>query len=147
MNWIIVAILAPLMFVIYQILSKLLPRDVSLFLVNAYASLAGAFIMLLIHFIVATNKSIYLTTKTFALTIAIGAFICFGNFFIIKGLSIAPQSSFSAIVYPLLVVYATIAGFLIWHEKINSLQFLGILLSVVGIILVFYSKDSIQIVK
>ena len=148
MSWIPFAILVPLMFVIYQGVSKLLPNNISVFLVNAYASLVGAIIMFIIYFTTSSNKSIYLNSKNLTLAILIGIFIVFGNFFIIKVYSLgAPQSLFSTIVYTLLVVFGTIAGVLVWQEKINIWQFVGILLSIAGIILVFYFKDSSQVIK
>jgi len=148
MNWIIFAALAPLMFVIYQGISKLLPDNISVFLVNAYASLVGAIIMFVIYFTTSNDKSLYLNSKNFTLAVLIGIFIVFGNFFIIKAYSLgAPQSLFSTIVYTLLVVFGTIAGALVWQEKINIWQFIGILLSIAGIILVFYFKDSSQVIK
>ena len=148
MNWIIFAALAPLMFVIYQGISKLLPDNISVFLVNAYASLVGAIIMFVIYFTTSNDKSLYLNSKNFTLAVLIGIFIVFGNFFIIKAYSLgAPQSLFSTIVYTLLVVFGTIAGVLVWQEKINIWQFVGILLSIAGIILVFYFKDSSQVIK
>ena len=148
MSWIPFAILVPLMFVIYQGVSKLLPNTISVFLVNAYASLVGAIIMFVIYFTTSNDKSLYLNSKNFTLAVLIGIFIVFGNFFIIKAYSLgAPQSLFSTIVYTLLVVFGTIAGVLVWHEKINIWQFVGILLSIAGIILVFYFKDGPQMIK
>lgn len=141
MNWIILATLAPLMFVIYQALAKLLPQGISVFLVNAYASIIGALTMLIIHLFIHTPKTIYLSSKQILLAIGIGLFISFGNFFIIKAYSLgAPQSTFSAIMYPLLIVYAFIFGILIWHEKMNTNQILGSVLVVIGIIMILGFK-------
>ena len=105
-------------------------------------------LMFVIYFTTSNDKSLYLNSKNFTLAVLIGIFIVFGNFFIIKAYSLgAPQSLFSTIVYTLLVVFGTIAGVLVWHEKINIWQFVGILLSIAGIILVFYFKDSSQVIK
>ncbi len=143
MFWIIFAVLAPVMFVIYQALSKLLPPGTSIFLINAYASIVGVVLMGILHLIFSANKSVQITSRQLYLAIGIGLFISFGNFFIIKAYSLgAPQASFSAIMYPLLIIFAAITGVFIWHEKINIFQFIGILLSVAGIVMVFYFKNS-----
>lgn len=148
MSWAILAIIAPIVFVIYHIISKFLPSGISIFLVNAYAFIFGALLMFMAHFLVSEDKSPYLTSKNLIFALSIGACLSFGNFLIIKAFSLgAPQSSFSAIMYPLLITYSLIAGIFIWHEKINVPQFVGILFAIIGIILIFYFKDSSQLIK
>ncbi len=148
MTWIILAILGALMFATYQGFSKLLSKDISIFLVTAYASLAGAIIMIIFHFFTSVNKSLYLNSKNFLLASFIGIIIALGNFFVIKAYSIgALQSTFSSVMYPLVIIFGVLAGVLFWHEKINLWQLLGILLSVVGIVLVFYFKDSSELIN
>ncbi len=148
MTWTTFAILAPIMFVVYQALSKLLPAGTSTFLINAYASIVGAILMFAAHLFISTNKSFALTPKQTYLAILIGLFICLGNFFIIKAYSLgAPQAAFSAIMYPLLIILATLIGIFVWHEKLNVFQMIGIVLSVVGIVMVFYFKNSPQLIK
>jgi drug/metabolite transporter (DMT)-like permease len=148
MNWIIFAAIAPLMLVFFQMLSKLLPQGVSVFLVTAYSALSSAIVMFVAHFIFSSSKSISLTSKSAYLSIVIGVFLALANFFVIKAYSLgAPQASFSAIMYSLLIIYATFAGVLVWHEKVNAMQLLGILMSVAGIILVLYFKNNHTLLK
>lgn len=73
-DWKILAVSAPLFFVIYQALAKLLPKDVSVFLVNAYASLIGFAIMLALHFFTSSNKSLLLNMKYLPLAIGRGTY-------------------------------------------------------------------------
>ncbi len=141
MDWKLIAILAPTFFVAYQALSKLLPRDVSTFLVNAYASLIGAVVMLAMHLLFSANKSLALTSKYLSIALGIGLLISGGNYMIIKAYSLgAPQTLFTAVFYPALIIYATLVGLLIWHEKLNIAQGAGITLSLIGILMIFYYK-------
>lgn len=135
------AIGAPLLFVTYQSISKLLPADVSAFLVNAYASAIGAIVMLMLYFFTSTEHSFALNSKTLSLAIGIGILVSVGNAAIIKAYGLgAPQSSFTTIFYPLLIVYAIGFGLLFWHERMNWYQVLGTVLSVVGVFLIVYFK-------
>ncbi len=66
-DWKILAIATPLLFVTYQTLSKFLPKDVSVFLVNAYASFIGFLIMLALHLLTSSDKSlIYVPSSWYA---------------------------------------------------------------------------------
>lgn len=141
MNWQVIAIVAPLFFVAYQALSKLLPKDTSVFLLNMYASLMGAGVMLLLYLISSDSRSLTISPKHLPLILGIGALIALGNAAIIKAYGIgAPQSGFTALFYPLLIVYGVIVGFLIWREKITLLQTLGVALILAGIFLVTMLK-------
>lgn len=141
MNWQTLAVAVPLIFVAYQSLSRLLPKTTSIFLINAYASLAGLLIMLVLHLLLSPNKSIELTSKDLMLAIGIGTLIGLGNFGIIKAYNLgAPQSIFTPIFYIALIIYGVFVGFLVWHERINFIQIFGVFLSVVGILLVVYFK-------
>ena len=140
MDWKILAISAPLFFVTYQTLSKLLPKDTSSFLVNAYASLAGLIAMLLLHWLTVPNKSIALPQRSLIIALTMGTLIALGNYGIIKAYSLgAPQSIFSPLFYVITIVYGIIFGLLLWHEQLNLIQLLGATLSVIGIILIIYS--------
>jgi drug/metabolite transporter (DMT)-like permease len=142
-NWQILTIVAPLFFVLYQALSKLLPKGTSVFLVTAYASLTGALVMLALHLLLSPSKSILLTARTFWLSLGIGTLIVLGNLTIIRIFSLgAPNSGFAAIFNPLYVVYGLIIGLLVWHEKLNLPQLGGVVLAIVGIILVTYFKAA-----
>ncbi len=141
MTWQMLAIGAPLLFVLYQAFSKLLPSDTSPFLINAYASVMGAIVMFFLYFVTATQKSFVLTGKTLWLAVGIGILISLGNAAIIRAYGLgAPQSGFTAIFYPLLIVYALGLGLLIWHERLNVYQIIGVVLSIVGVLLVVYFK-------
>lgn len=141
MTWQMIAIGAPLLFVTYQTISKLLPSDTSPFLINAYASAVGAVVMLLLYLVSSGEKSFALNSKTLWLTIGIGVLISLGNAAIIKGYGLgAPQSGFTSIFYPLLIVYALGFGLLFWHERLNWYQLLGVFLSIIGVLLVVYFK-------
>ena len=141
MDWKIIAIFAPTFFVAYQALSKLLPKDISVFLVNAYASLIGAVVMIILHFLFSAQKGFAITSKSLSIALGIGLLISGGNFMIIKAYSLgAPQTLFTAIFYPALIIYATLVGLLIWHEKLYFLQGIGVVLSIVGILMIFYFK-------
>lgn len=141
MDWRIIALIAPLFFVSYQALSKLLPQGISIFLVNAYAGLMGAIVMLVIHLLTATNKSLALSARYLTLAFAIGLFITFGNFVVMKAYALgAPQASFSSIFNPLFIIYGVLFGLLIWHEKLNLGQVGGIILSILGVVAIFYFK-------
>ncbi|MBI4088055.1 DMT family transporter [Candidatus Kaiserbacteria bacterium] len=141
MTWQMLAIGAPLLFVIYQSVSKLLPSDISPFLVNAYASAVGAIVMLVLYLLTSTSKTLVLGSKTIWLAIAIGTLISLGNVAIIKAYGLgAPQSSFSSIFYPLLIAYALVVGLFFWNERLNWYQILGVVLSIIGVLLVLYFK-------
>lgn len=141
MNWQILALIAPLFFVAYQSLSRLLPKTISIFLINAYASVIGVLVMLGLHLLLSPNKSLVLSPKNLFLAIGIGILISLGNFGIIKAYNIgAPQSMFTPIFYIALIIYGTLIGLLIWHERINIPQLLGALLSIAGILMVIYFK-------
>lgn len=141
LDWRVLAISVPLLFASYQSLSKLLPKDTSVFLVNAYASLMGLIIMLSFHMITQTDKSVRLSGKYLLLALGIGTLISFGNWGIIKAFSLgAPQSSFSLFFYITLIIYGTIFGLLFWNEKLNIIQALGMALSILGVFLVVYFK-------
>lgn len=140
-DWRIIAVTTPILFVTYQALTKLLPKNISVFLVNTYASLIGAGFMLLLHYLLATNKSAVLGGKNLLLAVLIGFLISSANFLIIRAYTLgAPQTIFTSLFYPVLIVCGVVAGLLVWHEKLNAMQILGIVLSIVGIILVGYFK-------
>ncbi len=141
MTWQILAIGLPLLFVTYQSISKLLPSEVSPFLINAYASAIGFFVMLIMYLITSPQKSVALNQKTLWLAVGIGLLISLGNAGIIKAYGLgAPQSLFTSIFYPLLIVYALVFGLLFWHEKLNIYQMLGAALSIIGVLLIVYFK-------
>ncbi len=134
------ALSVPLFFVVFQAISKTLPKGVSIFLVNAYASLVGALIMFTLY-IVSDKGSSAPKGKYLWAAFAMGAFISLGNFGIIKAYSLgAPQSLFTAIFYVTLIVYGVLFGLLVWHEHLKAIQVLGILLAGVGIFLTAYFR-------
>lgn len=140
-GWQILAILTPLFFVGYQTLSKFLPKTISIFLVNAYASLIGLLVMLTLHLLLSPNKSLSLPPKYLPLVIGIGLLISLGNFGIIKAYNLgAPQSMFTPIFYIALIIYGTLVGLIIWHEQFSLPQIIGALLSIVGVGLLVYFK-------
>ena len=141
MNWQAIALLTPLFFVLYQAISKTLPKDMSIFLVNAYALLTGCLVMLALHLLLSPNRSLSLETKNIPAVLAIGLFIGLGNFGIIKAYSLgAPQSIFSALFYVALIIYGVIFGLIFWHERLNGIQILGITLSVIGLFMTAYFR-------
>lgn len=141
MNWLLLAISAPIFFVSYQALSRLLPKDLSIFLVNAYASFIGMIFMLIMHFSLSQNKSISIGSRELAISVGIGILISIGNFFIIKAFSLgAPQTLFTAVFNPLYIVYGVLVGLFIWHEKLNIYQIGGILMAISGIVIMAYFK-------
>ena len=141
MTWQMLAIGAPLLFVVYQSISKLLPTDISPFLVNAYASLVGVIVMLVLYFLTSTEKTLALTSKPLWLAIGIGTLISLGNVAIIKAYGLgAPQSEFTSVFYPLLITYALMFGILFWGERLNWYQMLGVVLSIAGVLLIVYFK-------
>lgn len=143
LNWKILAVTVPLLFVTYQTLSKFLSKDVSIFLVNAYASLIGFLIMLSIHFLVSPNKSLTLDPRSLLLAVGIGTLISLGNYGIIKAYSLgAPQSLFTSIFYITLIIYGVLFGLIIWHERLNLPQIVGVILSIVGLWMVVYFKKA-----
>lgn len=141
MDWKMLAITIPILFVTYQSLSKFFPKTLSIFLVNAYASFVGLIIMLILHLLFSSNKSLMLNTKYIPLAIGIGILISFGNFGIIKAYNLgAPQAFFTPIFYIALIIYGTIFGLLFWHEQLNIPQIIGTVLAIIGVIIVFYFK-------
>lgn len=141
LDWKIITVITPLFFVIYQTLSKLLPKDTSTFLVNAYASFIGMLFMLILHLFFSSNKSMMLNMKALPLAIGIGLFISLGNFGIIKAYSLgAPQSLFTPIFYIALIIYGVLFGLFIWHERLNPLQILGIIIGISGLLMTVYFK-------
>jgi drug/metabolite transporter (DMT)-like permease len=140
-DWKILAIFTPLFFVAYQTLSKLLPKGISSFLVNAYASLVGMVIMLTLHLLFSPNKSLSVDNKALPIVLGIGLLISLGNFGIIKAYSLgAPQSQFTPIFYVMLIIYGVLFGITIWKESLNLIQFFGIVLSIIGLSIAFYFK-------
>ncbi|MBI2010129.1 MAG: EamA family transporter, partial [Candidatus Chisholmbacteria bacterium] len=121
--------------------SKLLPKDASVFLINAYASLAGFGVMLLFHWLTAANKSVILTSKHWQVAIAIGVLIALGNWGIIKAYSLgAPQSIFTPLFYVTIIIYGVVFGFFFWHERLNLTQLVGVALALVSLVVIVYSK-------
>lgn len=113
----------------------------SAFLVNAYASLAGLTIMLLLYFTTSPKGAAphgrYLWTA-----LAIGTLIGLGNFGIIKALSLgAPQSLFTALFYVTLIVYGVLFGLIFWHEHLRTIQLFGIALAALGVFLAAYFRS------
>ncbi len=142
LDWKLFALLTPLFFVSYQALSKLLPKDLSIFLVNAYASLIGVALMVLLHLLSAQNKSLQLPAKYLSIAIGIGVLISLGNFGIIKAYSLgAPQSLFTLFFYVALIIYGILFGLLIWSEKLNVIQVAGITLSLIGVFIAVKYKS------
>lgn len=140
-NWKLIAITTPVVFVIYQTLSKLLPKNTSVFLVTAYASLVGSLVMFAIHLLTSSNKSLQLPSKSLGLAILIGLFIVTGNFLIVKAYTLgAPQSTFTALFYPVLIILGVLFGMVVWHERLNFIQALGIVLSILGVVLISYFR-------
>jgi drug/metabolite transporter (DMT)-like permease len=141
MNWQVIATVAPILFVAYQALSKLLPKDISVFLVNAYVSAVGVIVMLILYFFTSETKSLSLGTKYLPLALGIGILISLGNAAIIKAYGLgATQSGFSSLFYPLLIIYAVVIGLIFWQEKLNIYQSIGIALAIVGMFLITYFK-------
>ena len=141
MTWQIIAIGAPLLFVAYQSISKLLPSDVSPFLINAYASAVGTIVMVLLYLMTPGEKSLALASKSLWLAISIGVLVSVGNAAIIRAYGLgAPQSGFTSVFYPLLIVYAIFFGLLFWNERLNWYQVLGVALSIIGVLLIVYFK-------
>lgn len=140
-DWKILAIATPLLFVIYQTLSKFLPKDVSVFLINAYASFIGFLVMLTLHLLTSSDKSLILGMKYLPIAIGIGALIGLGNYGIIKSYTLgAPQSLFTILFYVALIIYGVIFGFIIWHEKLNVIQIIGMLMAIAGLFMTVYFK-------
>jgi drug/metabolite transporter (DMT)-like permease len=141
LDWKILAITAPIFFVGYQALSKLLPKTISVFLVNAYASLIGLLFMLALHFLLSPSKTIALNTKTLPIAAGMGILIALGNFGIIKAYNLgAPQSLFTIIFYVALIIYGVLFGIMIWHERLSFPQVIGALLSIAGLLLIVYYR-------
>ncbi|MDO8513919.1 MAG: DMT family transporter [bacterium] len=141
MTWQIIAIGAPLLFVTYQSISKLLPSDVSPFLINAYASAVGVIVMVALYLLTSTEKSFALASKSLWLAMGIGLLVSVGNAAIIRAYGLgAPQSGFTSVFYPLLIVYAIFFGLLFWQERLNWYQILGTILALTGIVLIVYFK-------
>lgn len=140
-DWKILAVATPLSFVIYQTLSKLLPKDISVFLVNAYASLISFLIMLALHFLTSQDKSLSLGVKYLPIALGIGVLLSIGNFGIIKSYTLgAPQSLFTIIFYVSLIIYGILFGLLVWHEKLTPIQIFGMILAILGLFLTVYFK-------
>lgn len=140
-DWKILAVSTPLLFVTYQALSKLLPKDTSVFLINAYASLAGFAVMMLLHLVTAPQKSLGLNTRHLTLAISIGILIGLGNYGIIKAYSLgAPQSIFTPLFYVIIIIYGVLFGLFFWHERLNLIQLIGVALAIVSLVIILYSK-------
>ncbi len=141
LDWKILAITTPLLLAIFQALSKLLPKDAPVFLVNAYASLVGFLIMLLLHLLTSSNKSVSPGVKYLPIAFGIGALIGIANFLTIKAYTLgAPQSLFTILFYITLIIYGIIFGVIIWHEKLNIIQIAGTLMAIIGIFVTVYFK-------
>ncbi len=141
MTWQALAVIGPLFFVLYQALSKFFPKDISPFLINLYVSLMGAAVMLVLFLFTSPTKSLELAPKYLPLALGVGALIAIGNAIIIRAYGLgAPQSGFTSLFYPLLILYGVALGFLFWKEKIHLMQGLGVALSLAGLFLITYFK-------
>ncbi|MCA9327795.1 EamA family transporter [Candidatus Saccharibacteria bacterium] len=142
MQWLPIAFIAPLLFALYQALSKILPKGTSSYLVNAYASLVGLVLMLALYFLTQRGEvSLKLSPKALYLTIAMGVLISLGNYAIIKAYSLgAPQAQYTAIMYSTLIVYGLLIGLLAFHEKLHLPQLLGVFLAGIGLFLIAYFR-------
>lgn len=142
MSWQLLAVTAPLLFVAYQALSKVLSTSISPFLANAYASAMGVAVMLALYFLTSQNKSVAMDAKNLTLALSIGALVSIGNAAIIKAYALgAPQSAFTGTYYPALIIYGVAFGLLFWHERLTLYQAVGIALILVGVFLTFYFKQ------
>jgi drug/metabolite transporter (DMT)-like permease len=141
MDWKILAIITPFTFVIFQTISKTLPKGAPTFLINAYASLVGVLFMLLLWLLTSNKKSVALSGKYLSIAAAMGILISLGNYGIIKAYSSgAPQSIFTPVFYVLLICYGIIFGFIFWHEHLNAPQVCGVLIALVGIFITIYFR-------
>jgi drug/metabolite transporter (DMT)-like permease len=141
MDWKPLAFTVPLLFVIFQALSKTLPKTVSSFLVNAYASVAALVVMLLLYY-ATSQKGSAPHGKSLWTALAIGVLIGLGNFGIIKAYSLgAPQAVFTAMFYVTLIIYGVLFGILVWHEHLRAIQLLGIALAAIGVFLTAYFRS------
>lgn len=141
MDWKPLAILTPLLFVLYQAISKTLPQGISIFLINTYAFLIGAGSMLALHLLTADKKSIVLSNKNLLAAAGIGILLSLGNFGIIKAYSLgAPQSLFTIMFYVALIIYGVIFGLLFWHERLSAIQLFGIILAITGLFITVYFR-------
>lgn len=142
-DWKILSFTTPLLFVIYQTLSKFLPKDISIFLINAYASFVGFLIMMTLHLLTSQEKSLVLGMRYLPIAIGIGALIGLGNYGIIKAYALgAPQTLFTILFYVTLIIYGVIFGFIIWHEKLNIFQIIGTIMALLGIFITVYFKGK-----
>lgn len=142
-DWKILAFVTPLFFAIYQVLAKFLPKDVSILLINAYSSFAGFLIMLILHLLTSSDKSLVLGMRYLPLAIGIGALIGLGNYGIIKAYTLgAPQSLFTILFYVALIIYGVLFGIYFWHEKMNVIQIIGMLMALGGIFITVYFKSK-----
>lgn len=142
MDWKTLALSVPLLFVFYQAISKSLPKDISIFLVNAYASFTGVVVMLMLYYLTSSNKTSHAPQgKWVGAAIAIGILISVGNFGIIKAYNLgAPQALFTAIFYVALIVYAVLFGLLVWNEHLKPIQLFGIAMAASGVFIAAYFR-------
>ncbi len=141
MDWKIFAIIAPFLLVCYQTLAKLVPKDTPSLLVNAYMLLVGAITMFLLYLTNSPSRILTLPMKTLWIVVGIGLCVSLANYSIIKAYSLgAPQSAFSSIFNPLYIIFGILFGIIIWHEKLNAQQVVGIGLSLVGMLLIIYHR-------
>jgi drug/metabolite transporter (DMT)-like permease len=141
MDWRLLAFTVPLMFVSFQSLSKLIPKSTSSFLVTCYALVVGAVLMLSFFLATSADKPLRLTGKSLALAIGIGALLGLGNYGVIKAYSLgAPQSTFTPLMYVILIVYGIIFGYLFFHEKLHMMQLAGVIIALVGVFMIVHFK-------
>ncbi len=138
-DWKLLAIFTPFLFVTYQTISKFLPKEAPIFLVNAIASLIGALIMFLFHLLFSARTQA-LPVKLLPFVVDIGALISIGNFLIIKASSLGAALSTFTSLYPLLIAYGVLYGIVLWHERLSPIQFMGLGLITTGLIQVTYFK-------
>jgi len=142
-DWRILAIGAPLLFVVYQAFAKSLPKGTSSLLAGAYALGIATVMLFVLYLLTQDNKSLHLPSKTTWLTLGMGTGLALGNFGIIKAFSLgAPQSTFSFLFYVTLIIYGIIFGLLLWKEKLQLIQVAGVALAFTGIFLAVYFKKG-----
>lgn len=143
MSWYLIAAAGPLAFVLYQSLTKLLPKDISVFLINMYVALMSAFVMLCAHLLFSETKRFALPERSLSLVFGIGTVLALGNVAIIKSYMLgATQSEFTALFYSLLIVYGVLVGLLVWREAFTLFQGIGVLLILAGLLLVTIFKTG-----
>ena len=135
MTWLVYALLSMISFGILFILIKYSSNaGVSSQLAVFYQMFITALILGI--FFVSTNTSFKISKIALVILIIMGIVSVFGNIFLFKAISSAPNPGYALAVSNLNTIIIVFAGIFLFSSEINFLKIAGTILAVIGVILI-----------